>query len=364
VNATPGLASSYADRVTVDPKNKDVVYLTGQSIRRSADGGKTLSFFKGAPGGDDYHFLWISPAHPERMVTASDQGTVVTLNNGKTWSDWYNQPTGQFYHVETDDRFPYWVYSGQQDSGTAGAATRSDYGTLTFRDWHPVGGEERGWDVPDPEDPLIVYGSGLGGTITRFDTRTGEVRTVSPSVESNYGRRPVAGTYRWNWVFPIAISKKAPHTLYAGSQYLLASDDGEPGLDGRGGGRFGMRGRGDGHERAAVRRRDDLRDPDLAPRRPRDLDRHGQRPRAADAGRRRDLEERDATGTPGVGEGGVGRCLGPRAGNRLRRGRCPSPGRLLAAPLPHPRLRRDVEADRRRAAPGTLHDGPAGRYGA
>ncbi|HYX20188.1 MAG TPA: hypothetical protein VFA98_05030 [Thermoanaerobaculia bacterium] len=225
VNATPGIASSYADRVTVDPKNRDVVYLTGQSIRRSADGGRTLAFFKGAPGGDDYHFLWISPAHPERMVTASDQGTVVTLNGGKTWSDWYNQPTGQFYHVETDDRFPYWVYSGQQDSGTAGAATRSDYGTLTFRDWHPVGGEERGWDVPDPEDPLIVYGSGLGGTITRFDTRTGEVRTVSPSVESNYGRRPVAGSYRWNWVFPIAISKKPPHTLYAGSQYLLASDD-------------------------------------------------------------------------------------------------------------------------------------------
>jgi photosystem II stability/assembly factor-like uncharacterized protein len=225
VNATSGLASSYANRVTVDPKNRDVVYLTGQSIRRSADGGRTLEWFKGAPGGDDYHFLWISPAHPERMVTASDQGTVVTLNGGKTWSNWYNQPTGQFYHVEADDRFPYWIYSGQQDSGTAGTATRSDYAGLTFRDWHPVGGEERGWDVPDPEDPLVVYGSGLGGTITRWDARTGEVRTVSPSVESTYGRRPVTGTYRWAWCFPIAISKPAPHTLYAGAQYLLASDD-------------------------------------------------------------------------------------------------------------------------------------------
>lgn len=225
VNATPGLASSYMNRVTVDPRNRDVVYLTGQSIRRSEDGGKTLEFFKGAPGGDDYHFLWISPMHPERMVTAADQGTVVTLNGGKTWSDWYNQPTGQFYHLETDDRFPYWVYSGQQDSGTAGAATRSDYGTLTYRDWHPVGGEERGWDVPDPEDPLVVFGSGLGGTITRFDTRTAEVRNVSPSVESTYGRRPESGKLRWSWVFPIAISRQAPHALYAGAQYLLRSAD-------------------------------------------------------------------------------------------------------------------------------------------
>ncbi len=199
--------------------------MTGQSIRRSDDGGRTLHFFKGAPGGDDYHFLWINPKNPRLMVTAADQGTVVSLNGGKSWSDWYNQPTGQFYHVETDDRFPYWIYSGQQDSGTAGAASRSDYGTLSFRDWHPVGGEERGWDVPDPEDPLIVYGSGLGGTITRFDTRTGEVRQVSPAVESTYGRRPVPGTYRWAWAFPIAVSRQAPHFLYTGSQYLLRSPD-------------------------------------------------------------------------------------------------------------------------------------------
>jgi photosystem II stability/assembly factor-like uncharacterized protein len=225
VNETPGLASSYMNRVTVDPGNRDVVYITGQSLRRSDDGGKSLHFFKGAPGGDDYHFLWINPKNPQLMVTSSDQGTVVTLNGGKSWSSWYNQPTGQFYHVETDDRFPYWIYSGQQDSGTAGAATRSDYGSLTFRDWHPVGGEERGWEVPDPEDPLVVYGTGLGGTITRFDTRTGEVRHVSPAVESTYGRRPVAGSYRWAWCFPLAIAKAAPHTLYTGSQFLLRSPD-------------------------------------------------------------------------------------------------------------------------------------------
>ena len=227
VNGTSGLASSYMNRLTADPRSRDVVYVTGQSIRRSRDGGATLEFFRGGPGGDDYHFLWINPKHPECMVTAADQGTIVTLNGGKTWSDWYNQPTGQFYHVEADDRFPYWIYSGQQDSGTAGAATRSDFGQLTFRDWHPVGGEERGWDVPDPRDPEIVFGTGLGGTITRFDTRTGQVRNVSPAAESTYGRRPVPGLYRWSWVFPIAIAKTPPHALYAGAQYLLRSlDDG------------------------------------------------------------------------------------------------------------------------------------------
>jgi photosystem II stability/assembly factor-like uncharacterized protein len=225
VNDTPGLASSYMNRVTVDPRNRDVVYVTGQSLRRSEDGGKTLTFFKGAPGGDDYHSLWINPKNPRLMVTAADQGTVVSVNGGESWSGWYNQPTGQFYHVETDDRFPYWIYSGQQDSGTAGAATRSDYGSLTFRDWHPVGGEERGWDVPDPEDPLVVYGTGLGGTITRYDARTGQVRNVSPFVESTYGRRPVPGSVRWAWCFPLAISRKPPHEIYTGAQFLLRSRD-------------------------------------------------------------------------------------------------------------------------------------------
>ena len=225
VNDSQGLGSSYMNRVTPDPNNRDVVYVTGQSIRRSADGGKTLEWFRGAPGGDDFHFLWINPKQPEYMVAAADQGTIVTVNGGKSWSDWYNQPTGQFYHVETDNRFPYRLYSGQQDSGTVGAASRSDDGVLTYRDWRPVGGEERGWDVPDPRNPDIVYGTGLGGTITRFDARTSQVRNISPAAESSYGRRPVPGVYRWAWVFPLAIAQKPPYALYTGSQYLLRSLD-------------------------------------------------------------------------------------------------------------------------------------------
>src|SRR6266545_173892 len=225
VNSDAGLATYYFGRVTSDPKNPDILYVMGQSIRRSEDGGKTFRIVKGAPGGDDYHHLWINPGHPDHMVTASDQGTVVTVDGGKTWSDWYNQPTGQFYHVETDDRFPYWVYSGQQDSGTAGTVSRGDYGALTFREWHPVGAEERGWDVPDPADPEIVYGSGLGGNVIRFDNRTGQGTQISPVVESTYARRPTEVKHRYTWISPVAVSKKKPYALYFGSQVLFRSTD-------------------------------------------------------------------------------------------------------------------------------------------
>jgi len=225
VNGDPTLGGWYFARLTVEPGNRDVIYVMGQSVKRSDDAGKTFDIVKGAPGGDDYHFLWINPKHSEQRVLASDQGTVVSVNGGRSWSSWYNQPTGQFYHVETDARFPYWVYSGQQDSGTVGIASRGDYGAVSYREWHPVGGEERGWDVPDPADPEIVYGTGLGGTVTRFDGRTGQVENVSPWPESTYGRRPTETRYRYTWISPLAISRKPPHAMYVGSQVVFRSTD-------------------------------------------------------------------------------------------------------------------------------------------
>jgi photosystem II stability/assembly factor-like uncharacterized protein len=244
------IGSSYSGRVTLDPRDADTVYLVGQSIRRSKDGGKTFEIFKGAPGGDDYHFVWINPRHPEHLATASDQGTVVSVNGGKTWSSWYNQPTGQFYHLAADDRFPYWIYSGQQDSGTVGIASRSDYGAISYREWHPVGGDERDYDIPDPADPETIYVSGLGGGLGRFDGRTGQVASIDPGVESSYARRATEVKYRYGWFTPIAVSLRPPHAIYQGAQYLFRSTDkgqswktispdltravaGTPGCDGR-----------------------------------------------------------------------------------------------------------------------------------
>src|SRR6266542_865664 len=156
-------------RVLVDPKNPDLVYVSNVSLYRSTDGGKTFTAMRGAPGGDDYHSLWIDRDNPQRMVSGVDQGTLVTVNGGLTWSSWYNQPTAQFYHVAVDSAFPYWVYGAQQDSGTAAVIRRSNYGQITFRDWHPSGAGESGYILPDPTNPDIVYGGSTGGELYRWD---------------------------------------------------------------------------------------------------------------------------------------------------------------------------------------------------
>jgi photosystem II stability/assembly factor-like uncharacterized protein len=224
-NSVTAETSSYFSRVEVRPDDPDTVYLVGQSVRRCSEGGKTCEIIKGSPGGDDYHFAWVNPLRPDHIALASDQGVVISVDGGKTWSSWYNQPTGQFYHLATDNRFPYWIYSGQQDSGTVAIASRSDYGSITFRDWHPVGGDERDFDIPDPVDPSIVYGSGLGGHVTRWDGVTGQVEAISPWPVSSYGARPTTVKYRYNWVTPLVGSKTGPDTIYLGAQLLFASTD-------------------------------------------------------------------------------------------------------------------------------------------
>lgn len=219
------MPSTYFGRIVAHPTRPNVVFLMGVSCRRSGDGGATWRVFKGSPGGDDYHDLWINPAQPDRMIFASDQGTIVTVNGGASWSPWYNQPTGQFYRIAADDRFPYWVYSGQQDTGTVALASRSNYGQLTFRDWHPVGGDERDADIPDPENPDFVYGAGLGGRLSRWDARTGRVTNVSPWPVSSYGQDPRKARYRTTWITPIAVSARKGHAVYWGTQFLFRSTD-------------------------------------------------------------------------------------------------------------------------------------------
>lgn len=226
VNDGDAFTDWYASRLTVAPDDPDTLYTVGQSIRRCTHGGATCTIIKGSPGGDDYHDIWINPAHPDHIITGSDQGAVVSVDRGATWSSWYNQPTGQFYHLAADNRFPYWVYSGQQDSGTVGIASRSDYGVLSFRDWHPVGGDERDDDIPDPTDPLIVYGSGLGGRVSRWDGHTGQVQNISPWPVSSYGKRPTLSRYHYLWVTPLAASRTGPAALYLGAQLVFRSTDG------------------------------------------------------------------------------------------------------------------------------------------
>ncbi len=160
----------------VDPRNPDTLYVASTVTWKSTDGGKTWTGLRGAPGGDDYQHIWINPNFPNIILIASDQGAIVTVNGGQTWSSWYNQPTAQMYHVAADNAFPYRLCSGQQESGSACIATRGNDGEITFREWHPAGLEEYGYAAPDPLDPDIVY----GGKVTRYDRRTGQVENVAP----------------------------------------------------------------------------------------------------------------------------------------------------------------------------------------
>ncbi|HEX7484940.1 MAG TPA: hypothetical protein VF332_02215 [Vicinamibacterales bacterium] len=203
--------------VKVDPKDQDIVYSASVVTWKSLDGGRTFSALRGAPGGDDYHRLWINPGNPEIILLASDQGAVVTVNGGRTWSSWYNQPTAQFYHVSTDNAFPYRVCGGQQESGSACVSSRGDDGRITFRDWHPVGVEEYGYVAPDPLDPDIVY----GGKISRYDRRNGVVQDISPVMLRGEGN-----DYRVIRTQPVLFSPLDPKTLYFASNVVWKTTDG------------------------------------------------------------------------------------------------------------------------------------------
>jgi len=199
----------------VDPKNADVVYIANVVTWKSLDGGKTWLAIRGAPGGDDYHRLWINPEHPEIILLVSDQGAEITVNGGQTWSSWYNQPTAQFYHVSADNAFPYNVYGGQQESGSVGIASRGNDGQITFREWHPVGAEEYGYIAPDPLDPDIIY----GGKLTKFNKRTAQVQNISPQV----GRR---GNYRFLRTAPVIFSTVDPKSLFYAGNVLFKTING------------------------------------------------------------------------------------------------------------------------------------------
>ncbi len=209
-----GRGSDFAE-VRVHPTNPDIVYSANVVTWKSEDGGKTWKGVRGAPGGDDYHRIWINPTNPNIILLASDQGAIITVNGGDTYSSWYNQPTAQFYHVSTDNDFPYNVYGGQQESGSACVPSRGNDGHITFHDWHPVGVEEYGYVAADPLDPNIIY----GGKITKFDKRTGQVQNIAPEAVRS-------GKYRFIRTAPVLFSLIDPKTLYFAGNVLFKTQNG------------------------------------------------------------------------------------------------------------------------------------------
>ena len=209
-----GRPSDFAE-VKVDPTDPDVVYTASVVTWKSTDGGKTFSARRGAPGGDDYHRIWINPTNPRILLIASDQGAIITVNGGESWSSWYNQPTAQFYHVSADNAFPYRVCGGQQESGSACVASRGNDGQITFREWHPVGVEEYGYVAADPLDPDLVY----GGKLTRYDRRTGQVQNIAPRLFRS-------ADYRALRTAPVLFSPLNPRLLLFATNRVWTTLDG------------------------------------------------------------------------------------------------------------------------------------------
>ncbi len=208
----------YFGGLTVDPKNADRVYVMDTIVLRSDDGGRHFIALKGDPTGDDFHAMWIDPTDSDRQILGVDQGTLITLDGGKTWSSWYNQPTAQIYHVSTDNRFPYWVYGAQQDSGAVALPSRTEgVDGITMQQFHEVtAGGESGMIAPDPDDPDIVY----GGKVDKLDLRSGQTRDVDPTLAYP------AAHYRSAWTLPLAFSKSGRKVLYFANQRLFSTADG------------------------------------------------------------------------------------------------------------------------------------------
>ena len=209
-----GRGDDFAE-IKCDPANADVVYSANVVTWKSTDGGYHWSAFRGAPGGDDYHRVWINPQHPEIILLASDQGAIITVNGGQTFSSWYNQPTAQFYHVSTDNDFPYNVYSGQQESGSVCIASRGNDGQISFREWHPVGAQEYGYVAADPLNPDLVY----GGKLSRYNKKTGQTQDIQPEAVRS-------GKYRFIRTAPVLFSPTDPHVLYYAGNVLFRTRDG------------------------------------------------------------------------------------------------------------------------------------------
>ena len=201
--------------LAIDPKNAEIVYSDTPVLWKSTDGGKTWVGFRGAPGGDDYQQSWINPNSPNIMAVNSDQGAIVTVDGGKTWSSWYNQPTAAMYKVGIDDTWPYRVCGGQQDSGSACVLERGNDGELTAHDWHPVGIEEYGGAAPDPLHPNLIY----GGKVTVYNRDTGQIAEVGPKATRG-------GSYRVLRTMPLVFSPIDPHRLYFASNTVWQTDNG------------------------------------------------------------------------------------------------------------------------------------------
>jgi photosystem II stability/assembly factor-like uncharacterized protein len=215
----------YICGVWVDTQNPDVLYTLSTAAYKSTDGGETFIPFKGAPGGEDMHDIWIDPTNSKRMLFGVDQGAAITFDAGLTWSSYYALPVAQVYHISTDNRYPYWVLASQQDTGAVMTRTRGDMGTVSEVDWMPVPSSEFGTLTADPLDPNIIYygvgygAAGGGSGLVKINLTTGQWENVAPNFGTDAAKYR-SGRDAWRRADPFD-----PHAIYTDMQCLLVSRD-------------------------------------------------------------------------------------------------------------------------------------------
>jgi photosystem II stability/assembly factor-like uncharacterized protein len=213
----------YYMTVFVDPKDPNTIYLPNVGVYVSHDGGKKLTALH-PPHGDN-HVLWINPDNPQLFIEGNDGGATVTLNGGKAWSSEDNQPTGQFYHANLDDQFPFHIYGAQQDRGSVEAPSAVAAGTLPPV-WKDIQGGEMSWVVPTPDRPWVTYGSGYYSMEWRENRRTGLVTNVSPWPSYKFGLAGSQIKYRYGWNHhPVVFAPGNPQELLMGANVLLQTTD-------------------------------------------------------------------------------------------------------------------------------------------
>jgi photosystem II stability/assembly factor-like uncharacterized protein len=213
----------YYSAVTADPTDENTVYVMNLQVSRSVDGGKTFSTVR-VPHGDT-HIMWIDPANSQRLINGNDGGATISYDGGATWSSIYNQPTAQFYHVTTDNQWPYRILGAQQDNSTVSILSRSDDGQIGERDYFSVAGCENATIAVDPRDPNVTYGGCYTGYLSRVDHASRQERDISIWM-ANYDGLPVSAVpFRFQWTFPVLVSAHDPTTLYVASQFVHRSTD-------------------------------------------------------------------------------------------------------------------------------------------
>lgn len=211
----------YYSAVTADPTNENTLYVMNLGVWKSIDAGRTFTRVR-VPHGDT-HIMWVDPKDPNRLINGNDGGGTVSLDGGRTWSSIMNQPTAQFYHVITDNAWPYRIYGAQQDNTTVSIASRSDFGSIGERDWFPVAGCENAHIAVDPRNTDITYGGCYTGMLTRHDKRTQQGRDIAVWLNNYDGIAVKDVPNRFQWTFPVMLSRHDPGVLYVASQNVWRS---------------------------------------------------------------------------------------------------------------------------------------------